>query len=106
MFFGNLSLLVFIFIFQIFYQPTDSQFNVSSSWNAINVDNIDGLNTVGYFGAVFDGQRFIYFVPYRNSALVYHGRVLRYDTNRPFNLSSSWNAFDANNTDGLKTIGY
>ncbi len=49
--------------------------------------------------ALFDG-RFMYFVPYTDF-VVYHGRVLRYDTVGSFTNATSWYAYDAGNTDGL-----
>ena len=80
-------------------------FTNAVSWSAFNATNITGVVTEGYDGAVFDG-RFVYFVPYHTAASLFHGRVLRYDTKGPFTSDSSWQAFDAGNTDGLQTDGY
>ena len=77
------------------------------NFSAYYAGETDGLETRGYFGAVFDGQH-VYFSPQRNgqekeSA---HGYVLRYDTQKGFKDPSSWEAQDASNTDGLETRGH
>jgi len=64
----------------------------------------DGLNTKGYYGGVFDG-RYIYFSPVHNGALR-HGIVLRYDTYGGLTNATSWQVYDASNTDGLSCRGY
>ena len=74
------------------------------SFAAYDAGNTDGLDTTGFFGAVFDG-RHVYFVPQHDSE-TRHGKVLRYDTQRPFQRSESWEAYDAGSTDGLNTKGY
>ena len=76
----------------------------SSSWEAFDAGNTDGMDTIGYKGAAFDG-RYVYFVPFRDNRSI-HGKVLRYDTHSGFKEASSWGAFDAGNTDGLDTRGY
>jgi len=71
----------------------------------------DGLDTRGFFGAVFDG-RYVYFVPQNSGtgpagrATGHHGNVLRYDTQAEFKAATSWSAFDASETSGLQTCGY
>ena len=84
----------------------DSQgaFDSSSSWSAFDANNTDGMITVGYKGAIYDG-RYVYYVPFRDGEFR-HGRLLRYDTQGAFDSSSSWDAFDAGNTDGLDTRGF
>ena len=67
---------------------THGNFKDTNSWQALDAGNIDGLNTVYFDGAVFDG-RYMYFVP------LYNGVVLRYDVNASFNNPDSWSAFDA-----------
>ena len=75
-----------------------------AAFDAHDAGRTDGLATVGYFGAVFDG-RYIYFAPaYDGSAN--HGRVLRYDTHAPFHEDRSWSAYDAGSTSGLSCKGY
>jgi hypothetical protein len=63
-----------------------------------------GLETTGYFGAIFDG-RYVYFAPQGNGG-GRHGRALRYDTCGGFGQPSSWQAYDAGGTGGLVTRGY
>ena len=77
------------------------------NFSAYNAGNTDGLETKGYFGAVFDG-RYVYFSPQRNGQEKdsVHGYVLRYDTQKDFYDESSWEAYDASNTDGLETRGH
>lgn len=71
---------------------------------AYDAGNTDGLETKGFFGAVFDG-RYVYFVP-QHDELTRHGRVLRYDTHGSFKDPASWAGYDAGSTDGLNTKGY
>jgi Concanavalin A-like lectin/glucanases superfamily/Domain of unknown function (DUF2341) len=74
------------------------------TFDAYDAGNTDGLRTQGFFGAVFDG-RYVYFSPaYDGTAN--HGRVLRYDTHGTFDEPRSWSAYDAGDTDGLRTRGY
>ena len=74
------------------------------TFDAYDAGNTGGLNTKGFFGAVFDG-RYVYFVP-QYDGVSRHGKVLRYDTHGEFTDSESWNAYDAGNTSGLNTKGY
>ncbi len=95
-------------------QPKKDTFQiVASKWShlsglntfeAYNAENTSGLNTRGFFGAVFDG-RYIYFVP-QNDGQLRHGRVMRYDSHGSFNKAESWQAHNAGQTSGLKTIGF
>ncbi|MFH1421555.1 MAG: LamG domain-containing protein, partial [Planctomycetota bacterium] len=87
--------------------PLVSKWSPLSSFNtfdAYDAGNTDGLKSIGYFGAVFDG-RYVYFSPQRyghekDSA---HGIALRYDTQKDFKDKRSWAAYDAGNTDNLNT---
>ena|GEM_PF-272232 len=72
---------------------TQRDFKNLTSWEAYDAGNTSGLNTKGYYGAVFDGN-YVYFVP-RFDGVGYHSRVLRYDTRKAFSRSSSWEAYDA-----------
>jgi len=83
---------------------TQGDFDAMGSWDAFDANNTDGLVTVGYKGAIYDG-RYIYYVPFRDGEFR-HGRVLRYDTQGAFDAAGSWDAFDAGNTDGLDTRGF
>jgi Concanavalin A-like lectin/glucanases superfamily len=71
---------------------------------AYDAGRTGGLDTTGFFGAVFDG-RHVYFSP-QHDAHTRHGTVLRYDTHREFVDPVSWEAYDAGTTDGLSTKGY
>ena len=72
---------------------THGDFLDPSSWEAYDAGGTDGLNTVCYYGAAFDGRHVI-FAP-RDDSLGYHSRVLRYDTTGPFKDADAWSAFDA-----------
>ncbi|MCM8777621.1 MAG: hypothetical protein NC905_05105, partial [Candidatus Omnitrophica bacterium] len=67
---------------------THSPFKNQESWESYNAEHTSGLNTVGYYGAAFDG-RYIYFVP-----RISRTKFLRYDTKKPFKSPESWSAFD------------
>ena len=72
---------------------THGDFHDPSTWEAFDAGGTDGLNTVCYYGAAFDGRHVI-FVP-RDDSHGYHSRVLRYDTQGPFKDADAWSAFDA-----------
>ena len=72
---------------------------------AHDASTTDGLDTTGYFGAVFDG-RYVYCVPEQRGDFTTHGVVLRYDTHADFKDRASFAAYDAGMTDGLETRGY
>jgi hypothetical protein len=74
------------------------------SFEAYDAGHTAGMDTTGFFGAVFDG-RCIYFVP-QHDTKTRHGKVLRFDTHGGFKNPASWQAYDAGNTDGLNTKGY
>jgi len=83
---------------------TRSNFSAAASWEAYDAGRTDGLATIGYKGAVYDG-RYMYFVPFRAGERI-HTRVLRYDTQSAFGSASSWSAYDASRTNGLLAKGY
>jgi hypothetical protein len=83
---------------------TQADFTGTAGWSAYDAGFTDGMITVGYNGAVFDG-RYIYLVPFGYDPVA-HGRVLRYDTQDDFFSSGAWSAFDAGFVGGLSTIGY
>jgi hypothetical protein len=88
--------------------PLVSKWKVNDSFDsfdAFDAGCTDGLNSKGYFGAVFDG-RYIYFSPEQRSLSEYHGVVLRYDTRGDFKDAKSYAAFDAGMTNGVNTKGY
>ena len=89
------------------WQEIVGQWQPLESWGgfaAYDAGFTSGLETTGFFGAVFDG-RYVYFVPQHDSASR-HGKVLRYDTHTGFKDPGSWQGYDAGRTDGLDTKGY
>ena len=72
---------------------THGDFLHQESWAAYDAGRTCGLQTRGYYGAVFDGQ-YVYFVPRLDGANP-HSRVLRHDTAGDFKSPASWDAFDA-----------
>lgn len=72
---------------------THGDFHQAGSWEAYDAGNTDGLHTVCYYGAAFDG-RHVVFTP-RDDSHSYHSRVLRYDTHGTFRSGASWSAHDA-----------
>jgi len=72
---------------------THGDFHDAATWEAYDAGGTDGLNTVCYYGAAFDGRHVI-FAP-RDDSLGYHSRVLRYDTHGPFKEPDAWSAHDA-----------
>lgn len=78
-------------------------FNGSGSWASYDAGKTDGLASVGYAGAAYDG-RYIYYAPFISNE-GRHARVLRLDTRGDFTSSSSWSAYDAAARTGGK-LGY
>ena len=98
------------------YRPEAMQALVSAweplasfdTFSAFDAGTTDGLDTSGFYGAVFDG-RYVYFCPIRShksDRLSVHGNVLRYDTQKDFHDPASYEGFDAGNIDGLRTVCY
>jgi len=83
---------------------THGAFKKLESWTAYGAGETDGLNTKGYYGAVYDG-RFITFIPRRDSE-VFHYRMLRYDTCAPFDDGASWRAFDVAPPDSHQSAAF
>ena len=73
-------------------------------FDAYAAGTTDGLDSTGFFGAVFDG-RHIYFAPQHDNDNR-HCKVLRYDTHGAFKDATAWEAYDAGETSGLNTKGY
>ena len=72
---------------------THGDFHDPASYEAYDASHTDGLRTVCYYGATFDG-RYVIFTP-RDRGDGYHSRVLRYDTHGDFKSDASWSAHDA-----------
>lgn len=77
------------------------------AFDACDASRTDGLESIGYYGAIFDG-RYVYFSPQRlfQDYTTVHAVVLRYDTHRDFKDPQSYAAYDAGRTAGLNTKGY
>lgn len=89
------------------WQEIVGQWQPLETWGefeAYDAGFTSGLETIGFFGAVFDG-RYVYFVP-QHDRTTRHGRVLRYDTHAGFKDPDAWQGYDAGQTDGLETKGY
>ena len=84
---------------------TTAPFEDDKAWEARDVAGVNGLYTIGYDGAAFDG-RYVHFIPFWDEEGRFHANFLRYDTQKPFESPEAWSATDASRTDGLKTIGY
>ncbi len=94
---------------------TRDAFSNDSSWGFHDVAGTSGLSAGGFDGAFFDG-RYIYLIPYiqqgvpgtvtREQQNLFHTHFVRYDTKGKFNDFTSWDAYDAETTDGLHTVGY
>lgn len=90
---------------------TQGEFTDKRAWQSWDADHTDGLRTTGFDGGFFDG-RFVYFQPFflhtgpgkRDN--IFHSHYLRYDPNKSFADSASWQAYDASHTDGLHSVGY
>ena len=74
------------------------------AFDGVDAGRTDGLNTTGYYGAVFDG-RYVYFAPELQPDGG-HGTVLRYDTQGDFSDPASFEGYDASYTAGMDTRGY
>jgi hypothetical protein len=84
---------------------TRESFADDGSWGACHLPEISDLNVLGFDGAFFDG-RHIYYIPYWDEGVNFHGVTLRYDIGLPFSDPESWTATDSGVTDGMKTVGF
>jgi hypothetical protein len=75
------------------------------TFDAFDAAGMDGLNSTGYFGAVFDG-RYVYFSPEQHDSVATHAIVLRFDTHGDFKDRASYAAYDASQTAGLDVRGF
>jgi len=81
-------------------------FTGAASWSAFDAGGLAGMPpNSGYDGAVYDGARYVYFVPYGDQTFA-HGFALRYDKTQDFLSPASWEVFYAGAVDGLDTRGY
>ena len=73
---------------------THGPFDDRKSYAAYDAGHTGGMDTRGFYGAVFDG-RYAYFVPRQIDMDHYHSRILRYDTHGPFDDDANWAVHDA-----------
>lgn len=72
---------------------TKAPFLQSTSWKTYDPGAHGvGVDPDGYVVPAFDG-RYVYFAPFLNGSSL-HGEVLRYDTQREFESTTSWTTFD------------
>ncbi|MBP7461586.1 MAG: hypothetical protein KBA26_09885 [Candidatus Delongbacteria bacterium] len=86
---------------------TEGDFKDKSSWKAVNTMVVaENTNAKGYYGCAYDGK-YIYYVPFANqSGAKFHAMMMRYNTSLPFENKSSWDCYDAGNTNSESTVGY
>jgi hypothetical protein len=87
---------------------TRGEFSDPACWTAYDAGNTSGLDTRGYDGAAFDGK-YIYYIPFWEGESIYagfHGKLLRYDTQKAFTDRAAWDARDAGNTGGIRPVGF
>lgn len=83
---------------------TDSTAWTSQTMTAVSEDG--GTTTPrGFSGAVYDGKRYVFFVP-GQAASAQTSQVVRYDTTAAFSSTSSWEAFDTKIHFGGKAAGF
>ena len=73
---------------------THGPFDDRKSYAAYDAGRTGGIDTRGFYGAVFDG-RYAYFVPRQIDMVHYHSRILRYDTHGAFDDDANWAVHDA-----------
>jgi len=84
---------------------TQAPFGEAASWAAYDAQVAGRPPNLGYDGAIYDGSRYVYFVPFGYAPLA-HGKVLRLDTQGDFGAAESWTLHNAGATGGLDTRGY
>jgi hypothetical protein len=78
---------------EVMRYDTTASFRDPRSWEAFDAGSHGvGVDPDGYRGATYDG-RYIYFAPVYNGT-VFHGEMLRYDTQGAFTDVASWTTFD------------
>jgi len=69
-----------------------SELDDRSKWTMFNLADVDAA-VRSFIGAVFDGRRYLYLVPYANDA-GFHGTVARFDTALSFTTKEGWSMYD------------
>ena len=68
------------------------RFDDIASWSVYDAGMTDGQSCAGYYGAVFTGKHVLF--PPRRDNDGFHTRVLRLDTQAPFDNPAAWAAHD------------
>jgi hypothetical protein len=72
---------------------TQASFEAPAAWSTFNVAPVAASDVASFQGAVFDG-RYVYFIPDTDERDALGGKVLRYDSQSPFDAAASWSMFD------------
>jgi len=72
---------------------TQASFEAPAAWSTFNVEPIAAAPVLSFKGAVFDG-RYVYFIPEADDSDAPGGKVVRYDSQSPFDTAASWSMFD------------
>jgi len=85
---------------QVTRYDTQGAFDAAGSWAVYDTTGPGGdfANSKGFSSAVYDGSRYIFFVPFDNGA--YFGQVTRYDTKGAFDNADSWAVYDTTGPGG------
>jgi hypothetical protein len=78
---------------QIMRYDTQAAFDKKDSWTFFNTEVVHP-DSRGFFGALYDGTRYVYFLPHCWADNVYHGQMTRYDTQGAFDNPHSWAVCD------------
>jgi len=71
---------------------TQGTLSLASSYKYFDTTSLTG-SPAGFYGGTFDGT-YVYMAPSSYNS-VYHGKIVRYNTNLPFTSTSSYDVFDA-----------
>lgn len=84
---------------------THGDFGDPQSFAAYDAGLTGGMDTRGYYGAVFDGS-YVYFVPRQLDMVQYHSRILRLDTRTDFADPDSWSAHDVGEAQSQQSAAF
>ncbi|MBS0625616.1 MAG: hypothetical protein JSS32_06165 [Verrucomicrobia bacterium] len=89
---------------QITRYDTTNLFATAVSYSLYDMGANVNSNSVGFFGAVFDG-RYIYFVPNAHLTTL-SGQITRFDTTASFTTASSYSNFDTKTAINSNSVGF
>lgn len=78
---------------QITRYDTRSSFYSSSSYSFFDTKALNS-KSYGFNGAIYDGSRYVYFIPFGDATAGFQGQITRYDTEGDFLDSASYSFFD------------